>query len=374
MTQFRKIAVLAIFLGAITLAGCRVEFEAESVVRPDGSVERFCAYKAQEPSDKDEILSRYELPPGGAWKDYPLPVFKFIRKEAVNESLSSYEVRRVYAFREMPATDFKRFSSTRNHFASNQFRVNTRDWWFVKWYDYEETFRDIIKLELVKRFIDQILDKGVSTFRDELAKRVQDTALIEGLSDAARQKYAVLLNRYYVLVSEKGWDIDEVDLLNKELEKEFTAESVSKILTEKLPQFDNLSNRAAIAEAFHATEPAMSAYLDNQEGLEADRDEIFGIHGLPIFQSYNFKIRVRMPGRVTDTNASGRTGDLLEWSFPGTKLNQRIWVRSRKIFPWRLLLLVAVLAAMLVFFILRPYRAFRRRRKARRKPESGQNG
>lgn len=348
--SFPSLAVLAAITAGLSLSGCRIEFDAQSVVMEDGAIERTTTFSAQEDSDKQEILSRYELPEGGGWTDQPLQIFAFIKKGLENKMTAQYQAVALIEPETGPSTDFKRFSQSRERFAKNEFRVKVKDWWLVKWFDYEEKFSDIIDLNKVQIVINKVLDKGLEIFHAELTSRAMDSALTGPLIEKARIKYGGVLNRYFELAMSKGWDIESVDKLTEEIKIEFTSEAASAYFAKELKDFDTPASRQITADAFHATEKTMDEYLSNDPELQSYGDEIFGVHGMAIFQYYDFKIRVKMPGRVIASNSQEKERGFLAWSFNSAKMDRTLTARSRKVYWLRVALagLVLLIPAVLM--------------------------
>ncbi|MBI3307497.1 MAG: hypothetical protein HYZ84_06815 [Candidatus Omnitrophica bacterium] len=331
------------------LSGCRIEFHAQSIVRDDGSIERSTSYRAQDKSDREELSLRYELPEGGDWKDTPVNIFKFLLKGPEVQMLSSYETKRVIPAGSGSVSDFKRFTLAKDKAATNAFRVRVKNWWVVKWFDYEERFTDVIDPAKIKLVIDRVMEKGLATFQTELGTRLGKPELVDRIIPEVKSHYEGLLNRYYDLVSEKGWDFKGVEELSQEVQKEFTSESASKFLTEKFPELDNEPSRKAISEAFHATGAMMDTWLSQDAELQAYGQDIFGVHGFPVFQAYDFKVGVKMPGRILRTNAGEKNGGMQVWQFSAENLTQVIHVESRKVYPVRIVIAGAVLFLLFLF-------------------------
>ena len=95
----------------------------------------------------------------------------------------------------------------------------------------------------------------------------------------------------------------------------------------------------------------MDQYLSNDRELQAYGDEIFGVHGMAIFQYYDFKIRVKMPGQVVSANTQERERGFLAWSFNSAKMDRTISARSRKVY-WLRVALVAVIFLVPGLFLM----------------------
>lgn len=341
--NFKK--MFLIFGLVLLSAGCRIEYNAESDVHEDGSISRTTVFHAQENADKDEILKRYDLPQGGEWANTPVNIFKFLIKEPVSQAVATYQVKQTFPAGKT-GTDFKRFTMARDRAAQNQFKVTAKSIWFVKWFKYEEEFADAIDSAKVKLVIDKIMDKGLATFKTELSSRIPDAKLVDRVMVETKVKYGALLGRYYTLVDEKGWDFKGVEVLSREVEKEFSSEAASKFLTAKFRELDNETGRKAIADSFHATQAAMDEYMANDKEMQTYGQDIFGAHGFPLFQAYEFKVSVKLPGTVTSTNADEKENGALVWKFTSEKLNRELLAKSRLFYPFRILAAFVVLLTL----------------------------
>ncbi|MBI3313726.1 MAG: hypothetical protein HYZ83_05785 [Candidatus Omnitrophica bacterium] len=353
MSLLRSLRLLAMTKSFFVLfflfvfSGCRIEFHAQSDVRDDGSIERTTTFFAQDKADREELSLRYELPADGVWKDAPLNVFKFLLKGPEVQMFSSYEAKQVISARNTPVTDFKRFTVAKDRAAFNQFSVRLKNFWFVKWFDYEEKYVDVIDPGKVKLVIEKVMEKGLTTFHGELSSRLQNPDLVKRIMPEIKAKYEGLLSRYYTLVSDKGWDFKGVEKLSQEIQKEFSSDAASNFLTEKFKELDNPKSRQHIADAFHATGTIMDEWLSQDKELQAYGQDIFGAHGFPIFQAYDFTVGVRLPGRVIQNNAAEKKGNTLVWHFTAEGLTQTLHARSRKIYPERIFA-----AALILVFLL----------------------
>jgi hypothetical protein len=151
-------------------------------------------------------------------------------------------------------------------------------------------------------------------------------------------------------VNEKGWNFKGVEDLSQEIQKEFTSEAASKFLTKKFPELDNPESRKQIGDTFHATGAILDQYLSQDAELQAYGQDIFGAHGFPIFQAYDFTVGVKMPGRVLHSNAVKKKDGMLIWQFTAENLTQTLHARSRKIYPVRIL--TAGLALLFLLLLL----------------------
>lgn len=369
-TSFLRTFFLAglAFILAAAVTGCRIEFEAESEVRQDGSLHRTVIYKAQEEGDKKELTERYELPSGGAWVDVPVNIFNFVKKDPALIVTAAYRAASETAPGQT-GTDFKRYNAKRDRAASNAFAVKIADSLMVRDYYYEEKFTDIIDPEKVKSTLDRILDQGVKAFKIQLETRFTDAAKVEKIITEVKSRYAKLMTEYYTTMSSKQVNFKDIHDLADQMGNLFTSEATSAILTEKFPDLDNEIDRRRISESFHATENDLNTFIQNDEtGLKNDMELVFGAHGFTLFHFYDFSLKLKMPGKLISHNATEVKDGVLLWNFNSEQLNQTLTAHSRVFYPeriTRLLLILAVLLliALVILFLLKTSKSTKKRKK-----------
>ena len=314
----RGIIFFALILSA---AGCRVDFEAVSVVREDGSLERASLLRAKDENDKEEIKARYELPAGGEWKEE--------RSASDEVTASVYQSRRVILPGQFPATDYKRFTELKDKAAANKFSVEIKDVWFARTFAYREEFKDVVDREHIPGMLAAVFEKGLAEFRQSLSVGVPDVVQLDNMTALVRTKYKPLIDTVAKELTERGSASPELEGIMEELQREFTSEKVFELLAAEGAGFDTPENRALADKAFEAVETKLSSEL------EPLRESIFGIHGLAVLQNYNFNIRLKLPGAVIKSNTDKIENGFLVWEFDSGKMEQVLEASSRKVYPLR---------------------------------------
>ena len=326
------------FAVVFALSGCRVDFKAQSIVAEDGSLERTVMWKGFDESDKEEILERYEVPPGGEWSE---------EKPASDAKPSPvYTLKRVFSPEQFPATDYKRFTEKRDNAAVNKFFVETRDRWFVKSFTYREEFKDVLDREHIMGLLDGVMEKALAAFHATLIAGNLDEAQSERLTSMVRAQYKPLIGRLAHELAERGPSGPRLESIFHELEQDFQADKIYEMIVKEVPEFNTPQNQALIEGAFAATEAKLS------EEIEPVRESIFGIHGLAVLQNYNFNVRLKMPGKVIQSNADRTENGFLTWEFDSGAMDQVLTARSRKVY-WDRIWFAGAVLLFLVFFLRR---------------------
>lgn len=323
------------FFFILVSSGCRVDFEATSVVREDGSLERTSVLRAKDDNDKEEILSRYELPAGGEWKEE--------RSVGGELTASVYQSSRVVLPGQFPASDYKRLTENKDKAAANTFSVETKDIWVAKTFIYREEFKDVVDRGRISGILNSVFEKGLAEFRQSIAAGVPDVVQADRMTDLVRGKYKPLIDKMAKELTERGSASPELEAVMEELQREFTSEKVFELLAQDAQAFSTPENRALIDQAFDAAETKLSSEI------EPVRESIFGIHGLAVLQNYNFEVRVTMPGDILKSNADKVDDGTLIWEFDSGEMEQTLEASSRKVYPLRAGL---ALAAILILIII----------------------
>ena len=336
-----KKEILFLIMAVGLLSGCRIDFEAQSNVRDDGSIERTTVYKGQESADKEEILARYEIPVGGQWTENTVSIpDPQDAAKTIETHLQVYTVKKIVNHRQQNH-DFKRFSESHQQAAVNQFGVGLRDFFFVKWFTYEERFKDIIDRANMDKNVNQLMEHTLSAFRQQLMTGgIPDAVLLDRITEVLRNHYHPLLSKFVEELKKGNINSAILEPIANQLESDFTPEATFQLLVQTIPELDTPANKELVAKALNTAQLLAAAEL------EPLKETIFGIHGLALLQQYNFKISVRLPGKILTTNAPRQENGALIWEFDSNSLDQTMRAASRKVYPGRML--VAVLAAGLL--------------------------
>lgn len=316
-------------------AGCRVDFEARSVVREDGSLQRTAVWRAKDSNDKEEVITRYELPDGGAWteetaEDGTPTAFVYTSQRTINKD-------------QFPFTDYKRFTEAKDRAAVNRISVSTKDSWFVKNYFYHEQFKDVLDREHIAAMLDAVFDRGLTEFRQTLKSGVPDEEKLAAITHKVLAQYKPIVDRLAHELINNGTASSELEAILEELQREFTSDRIFSMIIKDDAGFNTPENRDLVNQAFEAAETKLSTEL------EPMRESIFGIHGLAVLQNYNFDIRLKMPGQILDSNADKVEEGFLVWEFDSSEMEQILEARSRKIYWERLGLALVGILGILIF-------------------------
>lgn len=323
----------------LALTGCRIDFEAQSLVRDDGSIERSTIFRAQEETDKNEIMTTYEIPAGGSWSQSVMTVIDPEKpQEVVEKTVPAYSAKRVVRPAQQPGQDFKRFSQAHDKSAVNQFSVAVRDYFFIKWFEYREQFKDIIDRENIENILSQLMDQALAQFRQQLGSGISDAAVLDQIDAILRTKYQPLVAALAQQIKKGGLVSKGVEEAAAGLDNLFDAPATYELLAANISGFDTPVNKELVEKSFQATEELLSVKFDSV------KESVFGIHGPALFQKYNFQVKVIMPGVVLQTNAPRREGNALLWEFDSNRFDQLLTAQSRRFYPLRVLLVLVLLA------------------------------
>lgn len=326
-----KFQLSCIFIAALGFCGCRIDFEGQSIVREDGTIERTTLLSALDQEDEKRIAEFYTLIPGGQWQAVQR-TYDDKTKEA-----QQYAVKNTIAPQSGPTTDFILLSSSKDKSLKNSFVVKTSDYWFLKRFHYEERFTDTVDRENLLRILNEIKEYAVKEAREKLALKIPDPKLVEDVTRTVNEQGQVLINQYVKLIKSGNWQSDELEAFFK------SGELMEQSFFNNLPGLSE-ENRKTIDTVLNEVSESVGERFSEYE------DEILGAHGLGLFNQYGFEIRLQMPGKVTATNATIRGKEFLAWKFQSTLQNPYIYADSQKIYVGRVLL--AAIGFLVLLFIL----------------------
>lgn len=344
---FQPAACLLILLCA---GGCDsvIEFEGETIVLPDSAVTRKTRVMPDQ-AQKGEVQTRYILPPDGKWESGKRIVRLSDGKEK-EIATSIYEVEKQYPPGSAIASDYVRKAEFSKQVSRNEPRLTVRNYVFVKSFDYEERFRDIVTQESFEQTTRKIYAGVIEHGARYLAQERQDGLTAAQASAAIRATFDPLLETFVTVVRTEGVRAALTPLFKEEF-KEFEPERVAARVIEVLPPAtgqDAESWRKAIAKACEKASEATA------KEFPAFGDEIFGVYGFNFRffggPYYRFTVALSLPGELVQSNASRQEGNRLVWVFrPGDFLlkDRILRARSRLVYPDRIAMAGAALMAII---------------------------
>ncbi|MBI3011448.1 MAG: hypothetical protein HYY58_03015 [Candidatus Omnitrophica bacterium] len=347
------------------LSGCKIEFEANTIVSPDGSVTRTTRYIGGGAED-GELKTRYELPSGGAWKEGKTTRYDYSAKKDVEVTTDVYEVTKRYAGGEPIPSDFVRKAEASDRTARNQIRMAVQNYGFVKMFNYEERFRDIVTTERFEAAARKLYAGWVEHFAGHLAEESHDSISPAQAREKLKAAFDPLLVMFLSGLRREGKAFGESKTFKDELEPSLQEE---RIVAEVVGIFPSPSAeqadawREGITRAFSKANDMLSNWWDDTP-LE---EELFGVHGFHLFQDYGFEVTLSLPGRVVESNATKREGGVLKWEFDNDDFvleDYVIHARSRLVYSDRIAVVGGTLFVLLVVLSIATLR--RRKRTAAR--------
>ncbi len=334
----------------VGLTGCKIQFEGQTIVEPDGSVTRTSRYIADDEQRRDDLQTRYTLPEGGTWSTQTQP-----QPDGRETTTYIYEVTRHFEPGQEIASDYIRYGVVPDHIARNDITIHVHQGWLATSYHYVERFRDAATRESAERAARRISAAWVEFFAAQLEARLQEAV------SAAQARHA--LNEYLSPPLEQG--IDGV-------RRQGAAFFDTPQFKEKIqPAFDKDHILDALLAAFDPRVPAMAptwralmaqAY-DDMDQLSMTEpallEELLGVHGL--VASVELTQTVQLPGHIVSTNAASRQGNRATWKWQAVDFlwdEYRLEARSRVLRGSRVtgIGLVLLLGAGLVVGLRKPRR------------------
>lgn len=300
---------------ALLAAGCKVQFEAETRVQPDGSAIRVSRYVAQQPSEKEELVERHRLLEGGGWRETKRRVFDRDTQQDVERRVSVYEVTRRTAPAEPLPSDYVRRGRSPGAMAQNAVAVSRHPAWWGARYEYRESFRDVASFARAAAVLEAGCTRAIEAFCVSVRERWTEPLDVLQLRHQLEAKYRPLLTQVTANFGiSRAWHAAHADS-QAALGAQFEDEAILAFLTSLGPTFAPGQD-----ERWH--DVAAAALADVWETLTRDDDQTsierieqaFGVHA-DLFQEFQFQLRARLPGRVIATNATQRIGHDLAWEF-----------------------------------------------------------
>jgi len=326
--------LLCLLMVALCASGCQIDFEADTVVAPDGSVTRTTRYIAGD-SDKEEIETDYTLPPGGAWETQTTTSYNAYTKKDEEVRTHIYSVTKQYRAGERIPSDHVRRGKTEGRVVENDIEVFVQDQFFMKVFGFRESFRDVGGKEKALAAVRRLYPTWVKEFSEILESKLDGVSAVQA-NQAIRSISDPWFNRFIesLQVGDSTFIESHEEELNELSEKDGLVRELMVRLPPPTPE-QTETWREALVAAYEQMEESSEGLWEDMEVAEA----LFGVYGFTLFQSYGFKETVSLPGVILSTNATSRQGNVMIWEFEKSDFRLQDYVleaRSRLIYPWRI--------------------------------------
>ena len=190
--MFRRIGVFFLLL---TISGCRIDFETQTVVEPDGSLIRTTRYVADEESDKDELEAYYDLPSGGTWRTETAVKYSHFTKKEEEQSINIYEVTKRYRPGESIVPDYARRGETTAGVSRNEIRLTVRNYVLMKTFAYEERYPAMADKQKAEALLYDFFKSFSEKFKGRLVEELGDDIEVGRIEQASGGVYDPLIAR-----------------------------------------------------------------------------------------------------------------------------------------------------------------------------------
>lgn len=373
---FQPAACLLILLCA---GGCDsvIDFDAETVVFPDSAVTRKTRFTTNTVELKDELETRYSLPPDGKWESGKRTKRESDGKEK-EIATSIYGVEKQYPPGSPIASDYVRKAEFSKQVSRNEPRLTVRNYVFAKTFDYEERFRDIVTQESFEQAARKIYAGVIERGAGYLAQERQDGLSAAQASTAITSAFDPLLEKFLYIARSEGIRAAFTTLNQGEFEPEQVAARVMGVLPPATGEDAKLW-RVAITKAYKKSfgladeaypAPTLEELILVEEGLSgvySSRLYSFRLFG---GRYYRFTVALSLPGELVESNASKQEGNRLVWAFGSEDFlyeDHVLRARSRLIYPERIAVAGAAIAAILAVLLFGRLRTRKNRTESSRR-------
>ncbi len=336
----------------ITSAGCNIALEAETVVTPDGSLTRTTRYIADEDSDKKELETQYALHSGGTWEVRKATKHNLYTRKDYEGTISIYQVVKRYKSGEPISSDYVRSGKSPERVSRNDISLKVHNHIFAKTFDYEEQFRDVVTKESFEAAARKLYAASIEYFADQLARELEDGVTLGQAREALKKAFDPLLRQFMDGIRHDGRAFFESKKFKEDLEPALEIDQlvarVIQVLPPPSPEQTNSWQQAVHRACEKSGETSQSL---EGTGLE---EELFGVYGFTLFQTYTFRETLSLPGKLLESNATKREGSVLSWEFSPSDFQWQDYVlraRSRIIHKGRIMFagIAVLLLAVTVF-------------------------
>jgi hypothetical protein len=355
---------LVVLAGGVLATGCgTIRFASDTVVDADGRIVRTTRFSAAGTAFYEELLERYDLPPGGTWTEIEPESPGAADESALPERV--YTLARHFAPGEPITGDYLRRNRGGAAAARNRIALRVRHYWIADTYRYEETFSDIVTAEGFEAALRRIYVAVIHALADEIARLPGAGVTIEESTARIEARADPLFEQFVRVLHEKCFRGEAtLERCEEAIEAEPGRDYLVGLGGDETKTLDALREifpgpPDAGADAWRETlrgtleRLAERADMASETLIDPVEEDLFGAHGFALFVSYPFELSVRLPGEHVASNADARMDGVLEWSFESEEFVLQPYTleaRSRIVHLERVLFLV-LLAIVLVAMV-----------------------
>ncbi len=337
-----------------------MKFASDTIMDENGDVVRITRLSAPGDRAYEQLQSVYDLPSGGTWTEIEKDPSATTEESAAPKLFYNriYEVTRRIAIGESIAPDFTRRGSSGTKAARNRITTRVRHYWFADTYQYEETFKDVVTEARFTAAIRQIYAVFTLALAEEVSRLPDADFTTQEAIDRLKARADPIVERFL--------NVFRAQCVDTTVSMDACEEAIEQDAKLRLEKFDDedllLDELVAIFPPPAAVDPddwhdSLSLELPDRLGEREDlgeffdslEEEIFGVHGLLIFDSYPFEISLSLPGDYVASNADVRESGVLKWAFREGDFwlhEHTLYARSRIVHWDRVLLVLALLVAV----------------------------
>lgn len=363
---------------AVVLAGCgtTIEFIADTSVDGRGNVVRQTKLASSGTRALNDLTTRYALLPGGTWT---------VRDESMLDPLSGrqrpvrfreYTTDRRFSRGEPIAGDYSRRGYASDAAATNTITVSSSRWWLVDWYSYAETFRDVVTTDSFAEGVHGFYALLITAFAEQISLLPSGAVPVNVAIARLRARYDAPLERALRVVrndcfasAKDADDCFELAQNNPDFADLFRLldddEALLRDLVSLFPPPAGIAPDAWIAiiesEVRYPASQRLERLADSPT-FALLMEKLLGVHGFHLFESYPFKLSLRLPGEILSSNAQTDESGVLRWQIGSDEFvfgPYELHARSRVVHSDRIA--VVGFATVLVLLCVLVARAQRRR-------------
>lgn len=346
-------ALAGLAVGLLVAACGTIGFAGDTVVTVDGGITRTTRISASGQADYEEVLALYDLPPGGSWTEIAPRSASGVGEAAMPERI--YRLERRFAPGEPVPADFRRRNAAGTAAAQNEITLRVRHYWIVDTFDYEETFSDIVTPERFEAAFRRLYSTMLTALAEEIARLPAAGLTVEEATANLAAYIDPLADRFLATMRQKcfrpratGSECEAAIGDETELATFVSVTSSDALAIESLAEI--LAAPAAVTpEEWREVLGVALERLGEREDVsgpamfESVEENLLGVHGFLLFESYRFELSVVLPGDPVASNADGRENGAERWSFESLEFAfnpQTLYARSRIVHFDRIVLLL----------------------------------
>jgi len=343
-----------------------VKFSSETIIDENGNVVRTTRLSTSGDRSYEELQSLYDLPSGGTWTEIEEDSSESTEESAAPVRFYNriYEVTRSYAAGESIAPDFTRRGSSATNAASNRIVTRVRRYWFANTYQYEETFTDIVTEASLSAAVRQMYAAFVQALAEEAARLPNADFTTEEALDRLRARGDPIVERFLNVFRAECVDaLVTLQACEEAISQDSELSAYNDILDAEDLLFGELvaifpPPAAVHPDHWHHTLSFdlldhVSEREDLHELANSLEDDVLGVFGFTLFESYPFELSLSLPGDYVASNADLRESGVLTWSFESEDFmlhEHTLYARSRIVHWGRILLVLTLLVAFFGIF------------------------